>query len=250
MVALLGMLIVVPLRRRQTIARALAVALLGIGAVATTLLVAPSMVRSRFDEAKAEIEDSVEHDINWSSTGLRLALWRWAAQVWQSAPAVGVGAGDFRLEYQQLDDYARSCAVAREHALTQEVPGYAQAKAAGQDVTRLRQYRRGVRTGEAHVEYLTRDHAHSTYMQTLANQGLVGLTLLLMTLGAIARQCWRDRPDHPYADGMLFAMVVWVVGAQFDCYELNGHQLGLLALIAALTLPGRAPVRWRWSASD
>ena len=49
---------------------------------------------------------------------------------------------------------------------------------------------------------------------------------------------------------MLFALLCWIGGAQFDCYELNGHQLGLIAFIAALTLPGRAVVRWRWSAFD
>jgi O-antigen ligase len=107
-----------------------------------------------------------------------------------------------------------------------------------------------MRTGEMRVEYLSRDHAHSTYLHTLANQGAVGLGLLVLVLLALLRQCWRDRPDHPYSDGTLFALLCWIVGAQFDCYELNGHQLGLIAFIAGLTLPGRAVVRWRWSAFD
>jgi O-antigen ligase len=134
--------------------------------------------------------------------------------------------------------------------MLERVPGYADARAAGHDVTRLRGYRRGERAGNDHVDYLTRDHAHSTYMQTLAGQGAIGLALLVTVLIVIGRQCWRDRPDHPYSDGMLFALLCWIVGAQFDCYELNGHQLGLIALIAALTLPGRAKVRWKWSARD
>ncbi len=248
--ALLAAMVGIPWRRPVTRKPAAIVTMVGVAAVIGLAVFGQSMIRPRLADAGAEIDDARQRQIYWSSTGLRLALWDWAAQVWRSSPIIGVGEGDFRAEYQQLDDYRAACEVAREQGMIEKVPGYAEAKVAGQDVTRLRYHRIGERTGESHVEYLTRDHAHSTYMQTLADQGAIGLALLLAVLVVIARQCWRDRPDHPWSDGMLFALLCWIVGAQFDCYELNGHQLGLVALIAALTLPERPRLRWKWSARD
>jgi O-antigen ligase len=247
-VSLLAALVVIPLRRPATRRPAAIAALLGAAAVIAIAALGHSIIQARFNDARIEIDRAVQHRMYWSSAGLRIALWDWAWQAWRSSPVTGVGAGDFRHAYEQLDDYQRACAIAREQGLIEEVPGYELARDAGQDVTRLRGHRRGVRAGEAHVEYLTRDHAHSTYLHTLAGQGVIGAALLCAVLLVIARQCWRDRPDHPYSDAMLFVLMCWVVGAQFDCYELNGHQLGLLSFLAALTLPGRPRPRWQWSA--
>jgi len=44
--------------------------------------------------------------------------------------------------------------------------------------------------------------------------------------------------------------VSWMVGAQFDCYELNGNQLGLLAVVVASVMPRRAAVRLQLRATD
>ncbi len=249
-VALPLMMGVVAVRRSHSRMPMLIVAAMAFVGIAGIWLTSPALIRDRLDDARQEITNAREHQVYWTSTGLRLALWGWAWEVWKTSPIVGVGAGDFPSEYPELASFKAAAAIAREQSLIEEVPGYAEAKAAGQDVTKLRFYRRGERHAANRLDYLLRGHAHSTYLQTLAAQGLIGLVLLAIMLGVIARQCWRDRTDHPYSDAMLFVLVCWVVGAQFDCYELNGHQLSLLALIATFTMPGRAAVRWKWSAVD
>jgi hypothetical protein len=40
---------------------------------------------------------------------------------------------------------------------------------------------------------------------------------------------------------MPFVLLGWLIGTQFDCFNLNGHLFGLLGLVMACTLPGRAP---------
>jgi O-antigen ligase len=261
-VAFPAALLVIPMRRPHTGRAALAIAGIGAGALVVVSVFAlvtahsrplgdhAGMITPRVREALREISEARERHVYWTSTGLRIGLWRWAVEVWRSSPLIGVGAGGFPRAYQQLDSFRRTCDIAIERSMNEEVTGYAQAKAAGEDVTKLRTYRRGFRLAENRIDYLTRDHAHSTYLHTLASTGVIGVALLALVLIVVLRQAWRDRPDHPYSDGMLLVLVCWVVGAQFDCYELNGHQLGLLGLIAALTLPGRPPVRWQWSAVD
>ena len=246
--ALIAGAIIVPLRRPTTRWPVVILAACAVIAIIIAGTIAPAMSRNRLTDAQQEIAAARERQVYWTSTGLRLGLWGWAIEVWRSAPLQGVGAGGFSVAYKQLESFKSAVETARQSSMIEEVAGYQQALASGRDVTALRGYRRGVRLAEQRYDYLTRDHAHSTYLHTLASQGLIGLTLLLVTLALIARQCWRDRPDHPYSDAMLLVLICWLVGAQFDCYELNGHQLGLLMLLAALTLPGRAKVRWRLSA--
>jgi O-antigen ligase len=236
------------MRRPATRKPALAIGGVCVAGLALAWILGHSMIQSRLQEAQREIKGAQQEQVYWTSAGLRLGLWGWAIEVWRDSPIIGVGAGGFPGEYQQLESFKRACENARERAMIEQVPGYAEARAAGRDVTTLRAYRRGEREYEWRLDYLMRGHAHSTYLHNLASEGAVGLVLLLAVLLIIARQCLRDRADYPYSDAMFFVLLSWVIGAQFDCYELNGHQLGLLTMIAALTLPGRAKVRWQCSA--
>jgi O-antigen ligase len=249
-IALAAALVIIPMRRADVRRPAFVIGVAAILSVAAAFSFAPASLRQRVRDAQQEIALARQQQAFWTSAGLRLGLWGWAMETWRTSPIIGVGAGDFPAAYQSLDSFRSACTIATEQAMEHEIPGYAAAKAAGEDVTRLKGHRRGQRLAVSRVEYLTRDHAHSTYLHTLASQGVIGLALLLIVLALIARQCWKDRRDHPYSDGMLFVLLCWVAGAPFDCYELNGHQLGLLALVIALTLPGRAQVRWQWSAID
>ncbi len=79
-------------------------------------------------------------------------------------------------------------------------------------------------------------HAHSLYLHELATTGLVGLALAGSALGLIALRTWRGSPTDAYAAGTFWAFVTWLVGAAFDCYELNGTMFGLFAVIASLAL--------------
>ncbi len=247
-VALFAAMIVIPLRRPKTLRAALILAMAGTAGLVITWILGQGMIRPRLAEAQHEINEARHQEVYWTSAGLRLGLWSWAAEVWRSSPIIGVGAGGFPQAYQSLDSFHHACEIARDRSMREEVDGYDAAVEAGRDVTRLRGYKRGMRLYDNRFDYLTRDHAHSTYMHALASEGLVGFLLIVVVLLIIAWQCWNDRSDHPYSDGMLFTLICWIVGALFDCYELNGHQLGLIALVAALTLPGRPRVRWKWSA--
>jgi O-antigen ligase len=80
-------------------------------------------------------------------------------------------------------------------------------------------------------------HAHSFYMHELATAGAAGALLLLAVIVLTVRGVIRIRPDHPYALGTLFALIGWLVGAQFDCYQLTGTMFGLFTFITALALP-------------
>jgi O-antigen ligase len=88
-------------------------------------------------------------------------------------------------------------------------------------------------------------HAHSLYLHELATAGAPGGLLLLAIVVLTLRRAIRDRPDHPYADGTLYALIGWLIGAQFDCYQLAGNMFGLFTFIVALTLPRRATIRQR-----
>ncbi|MHC4416074.1 MAG: O-antigen ligase family protein [Planctomycetota bacterium] len=93
-------------------------------------------------------------------------------------------------------------------------------------------------------------HAHSMYLHQLATTGAPGALIILGVVLLAIWRAYRDPPDHPYADGTLFVLISWLIGAQTDCYNLNGHLFGLFGLIVALTLPHRAAIRYKLRAGD
>jgi O-antigen ligase len=200
-------LITIAIRRRETRRFALVLALAGLLGAAAAWPIAGGMVLDRIAAALEEMRQ-VEEEADYStSAGLRIGLWKWSWEIWQESPLLGKGEGSFLTELREEPEYAEAVArVGRE---------------------------------------IGRDHAHSTYLHTLAMTGIVGFTLLLAMLGLAVWRAARDPADHPYADGHLFVVVTWLIGAQFDCYHLNGHQFGLFAVVVAFTLAGRPIARQR-----
>ena len=92
------------------------------------------------------------------------------------------------------------------------------------------------------AEGLLRAHPHSVYLYVLACTGAIGGVLFLAVTISLIRQCWRDPPDHLYADGAFIVLIGWFIGAAFDCYNLNGHMFGILTMVVAVTLSGRRAV--------
>jgi O-antigen ligase len=86
-------------------------------------------------------------------------------------------------------------------------------------------------------------HAHSLYLHELATGGAVGGLLLAAIIVLTFRRAASARADLLYADATLYVFIAWLIGAQFDCYQLAGNMFGLFAFIVALTLPQRAPPR-------
>jgi O-antigen ligase len=85
--------------------------------------------------------------------------------------------------------------------------------------------------------------AHSLYLGTLAELGLVGLAALLAFLGGVAaaaRRLWRS--DPALAVGPAAALAVWVAHAGLDWdWEMPAVTLVALALAAALVAWSERP---------
>lgn len=213
-------------------------------------LAAIPVIKPRFDEMKSEVQRVIDAKDYWSSAGLRIGLADWALDIFSESPIVGAGAGGFRKRYKKLDEYTDAVARAEHASFVERVPGYEEALADGADVTALRNYKRGRRLADSRIAYMHRHHAHSTYLQVLATQGLLGAAIILAMLVVLLRSAWSQGRDHPYAEAMFFGVLAWMIGAQFDSYHLNGHLLGLLALLIAATLPHRPAPRYELAADD
>ena len=79
------------------------------------------------------------------------------------------------------------------------------------------------------------DHANSLYMHVLACTGIIGFALLGGVVGLSLYRAYRDRADHVYVDGSLFALITWLVGAAFDTYQLSGQLFGMFVFITVIT---------------
>lgn len=205
------LMLVVTLLRRPALRRVAAVttcaALLGVGAAWPLL---HHRIADRIGAAVSEAREARENHVYWTSVGLRIGMTRWAWDMFQEHPVIGIGAGDY-IEAQAADsDY---------QAALQRAPS--QKKRA----------------------YMTKSHPHSLYLYTLACNGLVGAAVLAFVLLTVLWRAWIDPPDHLFAEGSFFALLAWFIGAQSDTYNINGHTLGLLMFIVALTLPYRPPLR-------
>ena len=103
---------------------------------------------------------------------------------------------------------------------------------------------RGRRLGRLRVEWRRErkvadpaQDAHSLYIETAAELGLVGLLLLALAIAgvAMARRLRRER----HGRGPIAALVVWAVHAGID-WDWEMPALTLVALLIAGALSGRA----------
>ena len=137
--------------------------------------------------------------------GLRIGFWSWAWNTFREKPLLGHGLGSFR-----------------EVMITQ--PSYMKAEE---------------RWPEHAKDYMQRDHAHSSYLHLLSGTGVFGAALFVALLIIALVGAWRSPLDHSFADGVLPALVVWIIAAQFDALHLNAHMLGVLMFLVTLSLPVR-----------
>lgn len=201
-------LLIIPLRQPRTWRAALILAAAGVVAALAAWPIAGSLVTSRVQQAVEDYQAARNEGIYHTNIGLRIGQWRWTWAIFTETPINGTGAGGFR------------------HAQNDQPL-----------------FRQAIDRWPKKADNMTRDHPHSVTLYVLATTGAVGgaIVLAAVTLALIA--AWRDRRDHPYASGTFFLLIAWLIGAQFDCYNLNGHLLGMFMLAAALTLPHRAPIR-------
>ncbi|MBM4007869.1 MAG: O-antigen ligase family protein [Planctomycetes bacterium] len=83
---------------------------------------------------------------------------------------------------------------------------------------------------------------HSTYLQTLAETGVVGATLLAGWLWLALLDAWRSVRLQPVRITTFGALLLWLVAAAFDGYQQSGGFLTVGAICMALaTMPAAAP---------
>jgi hypothetical protein len=113
------------------------------------------------------------------------------------------------------------------------------------DMTLTEDQRKGISIG----------HPHSTWIQTLAETGLVGFGIYMGWLCVIAGTAWRALapvasdartglahatgdaagPVPPWLDaGLMGAVIAFLVAAQFDCYQMNGTAFAIGLIPAAI----------------
>lgn len=238
-VAVPVVLLIVTVRQRSARRGAALVLIAGVVVMAGALLTAPGFFKQRIGGAIEECSAAVSDQQYWTSTGSRIGFWKWSIDICKQSPVIGTGAGSFPDALRALPEYQQTVERARLSEV-RELEGYDDAVTSGQSLESLAGFQDALHAGERRIRlYLEHDHAHSSYFHTLAGTGIVGLTLLLAMLALIARRCLVDPRTHPYVDGTLAVLVVWCIGAQFDCFHLNGHLFGMLGLIASVTLPNR-----------
>jgi len=201
-------LIVIALRRPQARRAAAVLAVAGIFAAAAAWPLAGGIISGRMSDAVEQYTAARDDGVYTTNVGLRIGQLRWTWSMFTEAPIKGIGAGSFREK---------------------------------QDNQPL--FRQAVERWPKKADYMARDHPHNTTLYILATNGLIGGLIVLAAIALALRAAGRDRPDHPYADGTLFLLIAWLIGGQFDCYNLNGHLLGMFMLAVAVTLPRRDAVR-------
>jgi O-antigen ligase len=179
----------------------------GVGAAVAWPLVGQE-IRKRSNVTIREWQKARESEIYWTSVGARIGMTRWSIDIFKKHPVIGVGMG-----------------------------GYSQAQAAEPS------FQSALDRAGNHAEFMDKHHPHSTYLYTLACLGSVGAVFLLVAIFTTLRQAWRDPPNHLFADGAFFAMLTWFIGAQFDCYNLDGSRLGLFGVMVAVSMPFRPAIR-------
>ncbi|MCL4209525.1 MAG: O-antigen ligase family protein [Phycisphaerales bacterium] len=179
-----------------------------------------SYIRFRIENAQKHL-DAAEQGDYATGTGQRLMMWRWAGRFFLQSPVWGQGAGSFRV-------------------LTRQTPEYAET------LSRLPRVQKLVRETGKGDGRITAAHPHSAYLHVLYATGVLGAIPFTASLVILVVRTWRERGgarDHLFADALPWVLLAWLIGTQFDCYTLNGHGFGLLAFIAALTLPWRPSAR-------
>jgi O-antigen ligase len=158
-------------------------------------------VRQARDEMRAALVDG-EYA---TSTGLRIALWGWAWEIFREHPLAGAGAGSFRLAQAERPAFRRAAGRSPQSA-----------------------------------DYLARDDAHSTPLHVLATTGIPGGLALLAVLALAIRGAARDVDRHAYATATPLVVAGWIIVGFFGCAHLSGQQLAILALAVTAAIPRAA----------
>lgn len=197
--------------RHLRVSAAILAAICILGAGASWPRIGP-MITERYHNIVEDYNKAHDTGDLTSDVGTRIRLWSWALEISSHHPIIGVGAGAFEHACRELPNAQQ---LVSEHPKKEKI--------------------------------IFRGHSHSTYLHTLATLGIVGELILLSVVILACRATLRKSFAHPWADALFPALLTWLIGAQFDCYHLNGHYFGLFAFIIALAsahvlVPKSAPL--------
>jgi O-antigen ligase len=75
------------------------------------------------------------------------------------------------------------------------------------------------------------DRVHNTFLETILTRGLVGLAVLLITIGIILRLAFKEESDNTYAQIGFLSLVAYFISIQFG-FSLVTHGIFLSAMAA------------------
>ncbi len=143
-------------------------------------------------------------------------IWRTGFAAWREFPAFGVGIGNYgKIDYEHLEQWKKSKGETLDRSLV-----------------------------------LPQSHAHSLYVNTLAERGATGLLVLLLVLGAWARLLWKTVPsasESPirwtFWGGSLSAWLVAVLVGLVNTTLHHEHALISMLLLGGWLSLSRPPLR-------
>jgi O-antigen ligase len=116
------------------------------------------------------------------------------------------------------------------------LPDFWKAPVRGQGIGAIPSVMRATTMTHPDVDMKSVKMIHSTYIQTLIETGLVGLGLLLASIGLLLRDVLRGLRGQPMLVASFGALVVWLVAAAFDGYQQSGGFLTVGAILIPLAL--------------
>lgn len=162
---------------------------------------------------------ALQRQIEWGAQNYSLAqrdlIWNRGLVAWRESPVFGVG----------MENYGHFNDAQLERWLTHQGKPYV----------------KGAYSGAP--------HAHSLYINTLVERGVVGLAVLLAFMGAVAWQLVRRRPDFAaggagvafWFGGVSAWLVTMVIGFANTTLHHEHAILAMLAFALAFAPPGKAP---------
>ncbi|MBL9150032.1 MAG: O-antigen ligase family protein [Phycisphaerae bacterium] len=149
---------------------------------------------------KRQAGDVMAIDDPRTSTGQRLLWWKAGLRAFASHPVAGVGFGGSR-EMLAEDEVVRATIV---------------------------------RFPEVPAETFVVAHPHSTYVQTAAELGAVGVVLLVALYVALAMATLRAARRSTVAAAVAGALVIWAISAGFEAMLLSSRTTGVAGILIVL----------------
>ena len=191
-------------RLRTTVIRAAAVLLIGAGGGAAAWLSIGDEIGGRIDRARTEISNAIDAGDYASDTGARLMMWSLAIEAFAEHPVRGVGAGGYQV-------WSRTALDGRDGL---------------ENADRINIH----------------DHAHSSVLHLASTQGIVGLGVWAILIGAAFWTVCGSRPrliPGTYAGAMPFLMFGLLLTGLTDTTQTNMQTAAMFWAAIALTPPRR-----------